>query len=180
MRHGVASPDTREKLPNDEFMAAFNVLSSLSEERVLGRLQARAKEWRESTIPEWLQKRGVYRAVVRVSGATFHVHLQGRTWLGFVVEGRVEPLATGSRLVGQIQTSRLIRIGNVVWVILVVGGSVWGGAWPVALLAMAIVPIMNAVRYRMAAHERAGLEWVIREAAEVEPLGEPEANEAAR
>ena len=92
----------------------------------------------------------------------------------------MEPLATGSRLVGQIQTSRLIRIGNAVWVILVVGGSVWGGAWPVALFAIAIVPIMNAVRYRMAAHERAGLEWVIREAAEVEPLGEPESNEAAR
>src|SRR5437868_4900675 len=173
MRPGVASPDTREELPNDEFMAAFDVLSSLSEERVLGRMQARAKEWRESTIPEWLQKRGVYRAVVRGSGATFHVHLQGCRQLGFVAEGRVEPLATG-KSVGRpdpdikIDSDRQRGVGHsCCWRVRV-------GRRPVALFAIAILPIVNAVRYRMAAHERAGLEWVIREAAEVEPLGEPE------
>ena len=129
----------------------------------LAHLVTKAKDWRESSLPQQLRHRGIYAVRVKRTGDQLRVELSGGRLKGnpaFV--GRVVGAPDGSRLVGRFTLAKADWIGAAVFVAWTAGVGGWashsfwiGGAG--AAIGLVMIASVSAVNWYLHAEEREGL-----------------------
>lgn len=153
--------------------------SPLPPAEVVSRFGARAREWRESTLPPALRARGVYGVAVAMRGAEFRMRLKGGPADAKpVCVGRISPAAAGggSCIRARFELGWLTRAGYCVWLVCAVGLGARGLG--VALVVTAWFAILYAMDRTRTVAEREGLVWVLREAAGLTGSAAPAGHDA--
>lgn len=149
--------------------------SALPLDDVLARIDARAREWRESTLPRALRSIGVYGIRVRRNGPVFTFQSQGggrRMYIPVLV-GRVSARSDGgSRVDVRYRPSAGTTIALVFACAWMVGATLLGGGGTFADAAVTLIIVLlvaglvySASRKTIIA-EQSGLESVLRETIE--------------
>ena len=145
-------------------MADIVIDSGSSVDDVIARLDARKREWRESTLPPALRAKGFYGLHVRRDGPAFRIQCEGggrRSYVPALV-GRVVPRPGGCQVVARFQPSRGTIVSLGLWSAWLIGLTFTGGGLFILIPGVLFTVGFQAIGVAASAAERAGLEAMLR------------------
>lgn len=140
--------------------------SPLPPDTILARMDERAHEWRESTLPPELLRAGIYRVRIRRAGHAFRLQARGghrRPYVPVLVGHVLPDQASGSRVDAHFEAAGSTKFGFLFGVVVLSGLALQARDLTPVLLGLALLSAMVAADYVFGASERRGLEHILRE-----------------
>jgi len=156
------------QLPRLRLATEIQIVSPLAPSEVLDRLRARAGRWQESELPARLRDAGFYGVRIVVEGNRFSLQLEGGGRNPYFprCQGRVLPLAGGSRVTAGIRPSRGTIVGAVLSLAFFGFVGRPSSSAPFSFFGIVLLGGMYALGYKRSAPWRDGLVEILRAAVE--------------